>query len=84
MDLTVYVFQSENVYFYMLLSLDPQYSINVQKLNSLYKDLKKDLTGFARGDLDSLQTTVTKGSQLQKTLQPNLEQRVQQYARSLG
>ena len=29
MDLTVYVFQTDNVYFYMLLSLDSQYSINV-------------------------------------------------------
>ena len=75
-DITVYVFEKQNVYFYMLLSLDSQFSINVSKVKSLYKDLKKDLTAYARGDLATLQATISKDSQLQKSLQPNLEQRV--------
>jgi hypothetical protein len=67
-DITVYVFQKHNVYFYMLLNLDSQYSINVQKVNALYKDLKKDITAYARGDLRTLQATITKDLQLQKSL----------------
>ena len=53
-DITVYVFEKQNVYFYMLLNLDSQFSINASKVKSLYKDLKKDLTAYARGDLGTL------------------------------
>lgn len=54
-DWPAYIFQHSDVFFYLLLSLEPgRGTANLKKLQSLFADLKKDLTGYARGDLETL------------------------------
>ncbi|TNV79462.1 hypothetical protein FGO68_gene6530 [Halteria grandinella] len=86
-ELHSYISHCKDAYFYFIISVQEsaQQQINKGKVQSMYQEIKKEITGYARGDIGTLKSNPKiKEKSLQSSLQPQLQAIFTSYQRNLG